>query len=124
MGRVLKHSVLVRKNPPVGELVLLEAGQELPDWAEGRVGEHVFEDGKAEEAKTTSAPKPSLPKRQPEVEPEPEKLEVPHRGAHHTKWRKFLESVGVDVPTGTSREEMIEIAEEKHPDIEIPDDEE
>lgn len=124
MARILKHSTYVRKSPLVGELVFLEAGQEAPDWSEGLLGDHLFENG----AKGKPAGKPkvktSIPDVEPAKEPEPEPVEVPHRGAHHTQWRKFLEEGGVNVPNGTSREQMVEMAIERYPDIEIPDDEE
>lgn len=123
MARVLKHNVHIRKDMPIGDLIFLRAGTELPDWAEGRVGDHLFQDDSKEERVQArpSKPLPSVPKQQ---EPKPNKVEVPHREAHHTKWRSFLEADGTAVPTGTTRDEMIEMALEKFPDLEIPEDEE
>lgn len=123
MAKILKHSVNLRQDPPIGALVYLEAGTELPDWAEGRVGDHVFED-RPSEKKTESKPAKKLPSAPKKEKSEPDTIEVPHREAHHTKWRAFLEADGTEVPTGTTRDEMVEMALEKFPDLEILEDEE
>lgn len=104
-------------------LVYLDAGTELPEWAEGRVGDHLFEGEKTQEKVQGAHAKPIPDVERPEPAA-PEEIEIPHREAHHTKWRSYLEGHGLNVPKGTTREEMIDTALERFPDLEIPDDEE
>lgn len=124
MGRILKHNTIVRRVPYFGEIVRLRAGEEAPDWALDQLGEHLFEEPTANKPVAVDKRDRSLPKSEPKPEPVPERIEVPNRGAHVSQWRKFLEAHNFDVPKGTSRDEMIEMAEEKIEGIEIPEDEE
>lgn len=122
MGRVLKHNTMLRRNPPNGEITVLKAGDELPDWAEGRVGEHLFEDARGSriEPKEVERKLPSHPVVEPEEEPE---LKVPTRKAGAPTWRKFAKEAGIiDLPAKATRDEIIEKVLEHNPDLEIPED--
>lgn len=120
MGKVLKHNVMLRRNPPAGEVSSFKAGDTLPDWAEDRVGEHLFEDARGEvEPKEVERKLPEPPAVKPEAEKE---LEVPSRKKSVATWRKFAKEAGVELPAKANREEIIEKVVEKHPDLEIPED--
>ena len=116
MARVLKHNVTLRQSltSPVYSFL---AGEELPDWAEGLVGEHLFTDEEKEPV-FKRVRKTGLPSAPVKVE-EPKELEVPARGSSKAKWVSFLTEAGVDFPEEASRDDLVEIAERALPDLEI-----
>lgn len=119
MARVLKHNVTLRKNPPTGEIVTLLSGQNLPDWAEGMVGDHLFTDEPTPvKAKPADKPLPREPEKELE---EVEKVEMPDKGAHISKWRKFAESLGMKVAKGTTRDEIQGMVFSQYPDLDNED---
>lgn len=119
MAEVLKQNVLLRKEPPHGEIFTFVAGQELPDWAKDRVGKHLFEDARASktEAKEVERNLPVAPEVIPEDESE---VTVPARGASAAAWKKFAKEANVQIPDRAKRDEIIALVEEAHPDLEIP----
>lgn len=121
MGRTLKQNVVLRRNPPVGPLTTLKAGETVPDWAEDLVGEHLFEDGQGDVAAPKEVDRSliSLPENPPEPE---EELKVPKRTAAAATWRKFAtDQAKVKLPAKATRDEIIEKVLESHPDLEIPE---
>lgn len=119
MSEVLKQNVLLRKDPPHGEISSFVAGEALPDWAKDRVGKHLFEGARASknEAKEVERKLPAVP----DVAPEPdEELTVPKRGASAASWKKFANESHVTIPDRAKRDEIIALVEAAHPDLEIP----
>ena len=115
MGRIVKCNVLVRKDPPSGPVTALRKGDEAPEWAESLLGEHIFQDAEeAETPKRAARPLPTLPKKE---EKKPEPTVAPEPGAHVSKWRSFATKIGIDVPKGTARDEIIEMVREMNPDL-------
>ena len=115
MGRIVKYNVFVRKDPPSGPVTALRKGDEAPEWAESILGEHIFQEAEeAESLKRSSRPLPTLPKKE---EKKPEPTVAPEPGAHVSKWRSFAAKIGIDVPKGTARDEIIEMVRDKHPDL-------
>ena len=53
MARLTENTVLVR--PGTLEVVILVAGDEVPDWADGMVGDHLVEDEKPKRAPARKA---------------------------------------------------------------------
>ena len=53
MARLTENTVLVR--PGTLEVVTLVAGDEVPDWADGMVGDHLVEDEKPKRAPARKA---------------------------------------------------------------------
>lgn len=53
MARLTENTVLVR--PGTLEVVILAAGDEVPDWADGMVGDHLVEDEKPKRAPARKA---------------------------------------------------------------------
>jgi hypothetical protein len=101
MPKLTDNTIVV--HPDTGQPVLLVATGDLPDWAEGLVGDHLLD----------SKPAPA---REPEREPEKPADEpaVPPRGGPGSgapAWRSYAASVGVDVPQEASREDVIEALE-------------
>lgn len=119
MGRIVKYNVFVRKDPPSGPVTALRKGDEAPEWAEALLGEHVFqEETEVEKPTRASRPLPTLTAKEDE---KPEPTVAPELGAHVSKWRSFATKIGIDVPKGTARDEIIEMVRDKHPDL-IADD--
>lgn len=120
MGQVLKRNVVLRQNPPSGPLTVLKAGEKVPEWAEDRLGKHLFEDGLGD----GNAPKEvdrklvTLPEVAPKQE---EELKVPSRAASAAVWRKFAKAGGTQLPQKITRDEIIEKVLIEHPDLEIPE---
>jgi hypothetical protein len=96
MGKKLKTSVHVHEWLPVdkGEGVYLartevfEAGEELPEWAQAHVGDHVYEDEFSDDGSQEAAPG-----------------EKPAGNASLEAWQSYAASQGVDVE-GKSRDEI------------------
>ena len=116
MGRVLKHNVTLRQTltSPVYSFL---AGEELPDWADGLVGDHLFTETEKEPV-FKRVRKTGLPSA-PEVPEEKKELKVPGRSAAKAKWVQFLTDAGVEFPEDASRDDLVEIAEKAMPDLEI-----
>lgn len=115
MGRIVKYNVFVRKDPPSGPVTALRKGDEAPEWAEALLGDHVFQEaGEGETPKRAARPLPTLPKKE---EKKPEPTVAPELGAHVSKWRSFAAKIGIDVPKGTARDEIIEMVRDKNPDL-------
>lgn len=119
MGRVVKHNVVFRGGAPDFDLVSVLAGQELPEWAEGLVGDHVFQ--APEEKKPAPKKDRSLPSPAPREKPKPEKVTVPHRGAAKARWVTFADTSRVKYAKNASRDDIIEAVEDQIEGIEIPD---
>lgn len=120
MGRVLKHNTVVRRNPPIGELTVLKAGETVPDWAENLVGDHLFEDDRGGVAAPKEVDRSLV--QLPEEPPQPEEeLKVPKRNAAAATWRKFAKEASVTLPAKATRDEIIEKVLESYPDLEIPE---
>lgn len=120
MARVLKQNTMLRRNPPVGPITYLSVGDTVPDWAEDRIGDHLFEDGRGDVAapKEVDRKLVEVPEKTPEPKPE---LEVPSLKAAAATWRKFAKEAGVDLPAKATRDEIIELVRIEHPDLEIPE---
>lgn len=126
MSRVLKHNVVLRKDLNSVPVTFLK-GQSLPDWAEGLVGDHLFEDMSPYDgvskpvALHARTPKktglPSSPASEKKTETPKETNEVPKRNASRQTWKKFAEKNGIDVPTEASREDIVSLVEAKFPDL-------
>jgi hypothetical protein len=92
----LTANTLVRH--PGGEIVLLAADGDLPDWADGLVGDHLLDGPRAQPAAAPQPPadtKPPIPARS-----------GPGSGAE--KWRAYAADQQVEVPADASREDVIE----------------
>lgn len=119
MARILRRNVYVENPSHRGFPVALVAGQEIPDWAEEllRYSDHLFD----EEAK--ERPKESLRKVQhtEEKKEAPKELKTPARSASAATWRKFAAAAGVNVPKGSSRDDIVERVVAAVPDLDIED---
>ena len=115
MSRTVKVHTIIRKDPPVGEVICLAPGDSVPDWALDQVGDHLFNP-------TTGATPPATPRTGiPDVpkapDPEAEPLTVPAIGAHVSTWRKYGEALGLEFAKGTTRVEIQKAIWESHPDM-------
>lgn len=119
MSRVLKHNVFLQRNPPSGEVTSLLAGDTLPEWAEGKVGNHLFEDARG--AKPPKEVERKLPVYEEPVPEQEEETPVPTAKAGVAAWRKFAKAGGVTVPERATRNEIIELVLASNPDLEIPE---
>lgn len=116
MGRKIAFNLLLRKEGSINEPTFFAAGEELPDWAEKLVGDHVFGDSQ------TPAPKsgvktglPSVPEAQEE---EPESMEAPPFDAHVSKWRQYANHLGLNIPAkGIGRDEIQEKVRAAFPEM-------
>lgn len=104
----------------MGPLTKFYAGETVPDWAEDRLGDHLFEDGRGDVAAPKEVDRSLV--QLPESAPEPEEeLKVPKRNAAAATWRKFAKEASVTLPAKATRDEIIEKVLESNPDLEIPE---
>lgn len=118
MGKVLKHNVfLTNPETPFESATAFLKGDELPDWAEGLVGDHVFEEApKAEPAPRKG--KVPTPKKAEEANVT---LEVPDAQAGIATWKKFAKAyAGLSFPQSITREEIFAAIKEAKPEFEVP----
>lgn len=118
MGKVLKHNVfLTNPETPYESATAFLKGDELPDWAKGLVGDHVFED----EPKAEPAPRRGKVPTPKKAEETKVNLEVPDADAGIATWRKFAKAyAGLTFPQSITRDEIFAAIKEAKPEFEIP----
>ena len=94
MARKLTAGVILR-HPERGDPVFLPVGSEVPDWAEGQVGDHVLESG------SESGPTPD---REPLVGSPPPQAGP---GSGRTTWLDYAITHDVRVRDDTTRDDII-----------------
>lgn len=105
MGRYLTGPTSVRRGL---FRVDLARGQELPEWAEGMVGDHLLSDA------PPAAAEPKAEESAPEVEPD-EGAAVdagPSESWTNQRIRKYAEDRGVDLGGATTKADMIAAIEQ------------
>lgn len=119
MGKVLKRAVALRPNTS-SRVEVFFAGQELPDWAENLVGEHLFTEEKTPNPSQVGPKKTGLPTPPPKEEVKPaatKRSEVPSKSASKATWKKFADQHGVEVPEDASRDDIVLRVEAKFPEL-------
>lgn len=117
MGRKLTQNVfLPNPDSTVGPLIAFLAGDELPEWAQELVGDHVYEKPK-EKVETKKGKIPSVPKK----EEEPAEFEVPLAKASLPAWKSFAKKAYKleGFPQNITREEVIAEILRVDPSLEI-----
>ena len=95
MAHRLTENVILR-NPDRGDPVFLPAGSEVPDWAEGQVGDHVLESGSGPESDATVG-EPLVGSPPPQAGP----------GSGRTTWLDYAIAHDVRVRDDTTRDDII-----------------
>lgn len=119
MARVLRRSVFL-ENPESHVIVSLATGQTVPDWAEPLLSgaDHLFED----DAPTPRVEKKRTVAHKAEAVAENEPVKVPAKTASAAAWRKFAKASGVSIPSGASRDDIIQRVLDEIPDLDIIED--
>lgn len=116
MSRQLTAAVLVR-NPETNKAEVLAEGSELPDWADGLVGDHALSgDGESVVAPDTSLVPSGSDKAEgqdagsgSEGASEPPRA---GRGSALEVWQAYAESQGIAVPEDASRDDIVALVDE------------
>jgi len=100
MAKLTANTIVV--HPESGQPVLLAADGDLPDWAEGMVGDHLLEQPANKTAgasgrESSTASSSEAPKAPPRSGP----------GSGAPEWRSYASKVGVDVPADAERSDVI-----------------
>lgn len=97
MGSLAGNTVLT--HPETGAPVSLLKGQEIPDWADGLVGDHLIE-GNDDDASSSEAT----------VTPD-QKPPTSGKGSGLEAWQKYADDKGITYPEGANRDEVIAAVE-------------
>ena len=92
MGSLTGNTVLT--HPETGVPVSLLKGQEIPDWAEGLVGDHLME-GSEDGASASGAVTPD------------QKPPTSGKGSGLEAWQKYADDKGIAYPEDANRDEII-----------------
>lgn len=119
MSKKLTCNIFLRENPPLGEIKHFLAGETLPDWAEEALKdcEHLFTETQEAQPTVQRESKGGPLPEEPEVTVE--EHETPHapgRNASQVAWKRFAESIGVEVPESATRDQIIELVNTSHPE--------
>ena len=101
MARKLTENVILR-NPDRGDPVFLPAGSEVPEWAEGLVGDHVLESGSGPASGPASGS--DAPDGEPFVDPPPPQAGP---GSGRSAWFNYADTHDVRVRDDTTRDDII-----------------
>lgn len=96
MARV--NSTTVVRNPTTFEVVVLRAGDEVPEWAE--VGDHLTS------TKAAPEPAPQEPERPAEVQDD-EDGETPDDSWTNQRIKQYAEDNGIDLGGATTKADML-----------------
>lgn len=124
MGDRLNGNTVVR-HPDTQIVVTLHAGETLPEWAVGQVGDHLLDSPAADASSEPEPPlappaghgDPDVPDPTPSTDPNPGP-DVPSappragRGSGVDVWKAHAESLGLTVPDGASRDAIVELVDE------------
>lgn len=94
----LNANTLVRR-PETGEVVLLAAGGQVPDWATDQVGEHLLTP-----SATTPEPQTPAASTKPAGDGPPPKGGA---GSGAPEWRAYAARKGVEVPADANRDQVV-----------------
>ena len=94
MGSLIGNTVLT--HPETGTPVSLLKGQEIPDWAEGLVGDHLMVGNGSDAAATASGT----------VTPD-QKPPTSGKGSGLEAWQKYATDNGIAYPEDANRDEII-----------------
>lgn len=99
----LTGNTIVR-NPDDQQLVVLRAGQEVPDWAVEQVGDHLLGGPAAAPAEPAGGESGN------EAPTEPPRA---GRGSGLEAWKAYAESLGIEVPDDAQRDDVIDLVDQQ-----------